>query len=130
LRWRRRGFALSGGIRLSRILGGGEREDSPARLRGDARGAALAGRPSGSRPLLRVGRRELDERLPALLRGDAELVETLFSGVGSGQSGFVVPPDEFVHGFWQADKRLTIHLGESAVTILLEGELGEALQRE
>jgi hypothetical protein len=59
-----------------------------------------------------------------------KLVETLFSHVGSGQSAFVMRPDEFVYGFLQADKQLTIHLGESAVTILLEGELGEALQRE
>jgi hypothetical protein len=78
----------------------------------------------------RLDRGELDERLQELLlRDDAAVVETLFFHVGSRQSGFVLRPDEFEHAFWQTDEQLTIHLGECAVTVLLQGELGEALQR-
>jgi hypothetical protein len=79
----------------------------------------------------RLDRGEPDERLhELLLRGDAEIVETLFFHVGSRQTGFVVRPDEFERAFWQTDEQLTIHLGECAVTVLIQGELGEALQRE
>ena len=79
----------------------------------------------------RLDRGELDERLQELLlRADPSAVETLFFHVGSRQSGFVLRPDEFVHAFWQTDKQLTIHLGECAVTVMIQGELGEALQRE
>jgi hypothetical protein len=79
----------------------------------------------------RLDRGEPDERLQALLlRGDSELVETLFFHVGSRQSGFVLRPDEFERAFWQTDEQLTIHLGDCAVTLLIRGELGEALQRE
>lgn len=79
----------------------------------------------------RLDRGELDERLQALfLRADDALVETLFFHVGSRQSGFVIRPDEFVRAFWQTQRQLTIHLGECAVTILIEGELGEALRNE
>ena len=78
----------------------------------------------------RLDRGELDERLQALfLRADATLVETLFFHVGSRESGFVIRPDEFVQAFWQTERQLTIHLGECAVTVLIQGELGEALQR-
>jgi hypothetical protein len=79
----------------------------------------------------RLDRGELDERLQALLlRDDRELVETLFFHVGSRQSGFVLRPDEFERAFWQTDEQLTIHLGACAVTVLIRGDLGEALQRE
>ena len=78
----------------------------------------------------RLDRGELDERLQALfLRADETLVETLFFHVGSRESGFVIRPDEFVQAFWQTERQLTIHLGECAVTVLIQGELGEALQR-
>jgi hypothetical protein len=132
---------------MSRFLGSGEREDSSSRLSYEATLEALlsligrqvlvlfsgtdvppfiAGVVSG-----RLDRGEPDERLQALLlRGDRKLVETLFFHVGSRQSGFVVRPDEFQHAYWQTDEQLTICLGECAVTILTQGELGEALQRE
>ena len=78
----------------------------------------------------RLDRGELDERLQEmLLRADDAKVETLFFHVGSRQSGFVLRPDEFVSAFWQGDRQLTLHLGSCAVTILLDGELGEALAR-
>jgi hypothetical protein len=78
----------------------------------------------------RLDRGELDERLQALfLRADEAFVETFFFHVGSRQSGFVIRPDEFVQAFWQTERQLTIHLGECAVTVLIEGELGEALRR-
>ena len=41
----------------------------------------------------------------------------------------MVRPDEFVQAFWQTERQLTIHLGACAVTVLIQGELGEALQR-
>jgi hypothetical protein len=79
----------------------------------------------------RLDRGELDERLQQiLLRSDPVAVETLFFHVGSRQSGFVVRPDEFEGAFWQSDRQLTLHLGRCAVTIMLEGELGEALRRD
>jgi hypothetical protein len=79
----------------------------------------------------RLDRGEPDERLQALLlRDDAAAVETLFFHVGSRQNGFVIRPDEFEHGFWQANGQLTVHLGDCAVTVLGSGELGEALRRD
>jgi hypothetical protein len=78
----------------------------------------------------RLDRGELDERLQAvLLRADDAAVETLFFHVGSRQSGFVLRPDEFTSAFWQGDRQLTIHLGHSAVTVLISGELTQALER-
>ena len=78
----------------------------------------------------RLERGELDERLQAvLLRDDAAAVETLFFHVGSRQHGFVLRPDEFECGFWQSDGQLTIHLGSCAVSVLVQGELSEALER-
>jgi hypothetical protein len=131
---------------MSRFLGGGERENS-SQLGYEATLEALLsliGRQvlvlfsgTGSRPFIagvvsgRLDRGEPDERLQELLlRGDAERVETLFFHVGSRQSGFVLRPDEFEQGFWQTGEQLTLHLGDCAVTILLQGELGEALERE
>ena len=79
----------------------------------------------------RLDRGELDQRLQALfLRADDTLVETLFFHVGSRESGFVIRPDEFVRAFWQTERQLTIHLGECAVTVLIAGELDEALREE
>ena len=79
----------------------------------------------------RLDRGELDQRLQELLlRGDTSAVETLFFHVGSRQSGFVLRPDEFERGFWQNDQQLTIHLGQCAVTVIIEGDLGQALRRE
>jgi hypothetical protein len=131
---------------VSQFLGGGERADSElldyeATLRALL---SLLGRPvlvlfsgTGASPFIagvvsgRLDRGEPDERLQALLlRDDSIPVETLFFHVGSRQSGFVLRPDEFDRGFWQADEQLTIHLGTCAVTILVHGELGEALKRE
>ena len=131
---------------MSRFLGGGERDGSSRLGYEDALEALLSliGRHvlvvfsgTGPRPFIagvvsgRLDRGEPDARLQELLlRGDAELVETLFFHVGSRQSGFVLRPDEFEQAFWQTAEQLTIHLGECAVTILLQGELGEALERE
>jgi hypothetical protein len=78
----------------------------------------------------RLDRGELDRRLEAiLLRNDSAKVETLFFHVGSRESGFVLRPDEFDRGFWQEDGQLTIHLRNCAVTVMIQGELGEALTR-
>ena len=131
---------------MSRFLGGGEREDSApldyeATLQallslvgrhvlvlfsGTDAAPFIAGVVSG-----RLDRGEPDERLQELLlRADTERVETLFFHVGSRQSGFVLRPDEFERAFWQTDEQLTIHLGACAVTVLIQGELGEALRRE
>jgi hypothetical protein len=131
---------------VSRFLGGGERSGAATLGYEDALEALLSliGRHvlvlfSGveSMPFIggvlsgRLDRGELDERLQGLLlRADAEPVETLFFHVGSRQNGFVIRPDEFVQAFWQTDQQLTIHLGDCAVTVLVQGELGEALQRE
>jgi hypothetical protein len=77
----------------------------------------------------RLDRGELDDRLQeVLLRDDASAVETLFFHVGSRQCGFVVRPDEFSSA-WREERQLTLQLGACAVTILLQGELGEALAR-
>ena len=130
---------------VSRFVGGGEREDS-AELDYEATLQALLsliGRNvlvlfsgAGVPPFVagvvagRLDRGEPDERLQELLlRADESPVETLFFHVGSRQSGFVLRPDEFGRGFWQTDSQLTIHLGACAVTILIQGELGEALRR-
>jgi hypothetical protein len=130
---------------MSRFVGGGEHSDSllldyEATLAallsligrqvlvlfsGTAAAPFIAGVVSG-----RLDRGEPDERLQELLlRADTEVVETLFFHVGSRQSGFVLRPDEFVSAFWQGGEQLTIHLGECAVTVLIQGELGEALSR-
>jgi hypothetical protein len=130
---------------VSRFLGGGEREDSSllgyettleALLSLIGRQVLVLFSGTDATPFIagvvsgRLDRGEPDERLQALLlRGDADLVETLFFHVGSRQSGFVLRPDEFKHAFWQTHEQLTIHLGECAVTILIQGELGDALQR-
>jgi hypothetical protein len=79
----------------------------------------------------RLDRGELDERLQAVvLRSDDALVETLFFHVGSRLNGFVLRPDEFERAFWRTAEQLTIHLGSCTVTVLTQGELGEALRRE
>jgi hypothetical protein len=131
---------------MSRFVGGGEREDSVL-LDYEATLQALLsliGRPvlvlfSGTAiaPFIagvlagRLDRGELDERLQQLLlRADAAAVETLFFHVGSRQSGFVLRPDDFTRAFWQGDQQLTIHLGQCAVTVIIQGELGDALRRE
>jgi hypothetical protein len=131
---------------MSAFHGGGEHAES-TRLDYEATLQALlslVGRPvlvlfsgTGGAPFIagvvsgRLDRGEPDERLQALLlRDDTSPVETLFFHVGSRQSGFVLRPDEFDHGFWQGDEQLTVHLRDCAVTILVHGELGEALHRE
>jgi hypothetical protein len=131
---------------MSRFLGGGERDDSSlldyeatleALLSLIGRQVLILFSGTGAAPFIagvlsgRLDRGEPDERLQALLlRSDETLTETLFFHVGSRQSGFVLRPDEFERAFWQTGEQLTIHLGECAVTILVEGELGEALRRE
>ena len=78
----------------------------------------------------RLDRGELDERLQeVLLRADNSAVETLFFHVGSRQNGFVIRPDEFERAFWQSDSQLVLHLGRCAISILIGGELGRALER-
>lgn len=130
---------------MTRFLGGGEREESVLLDFEQALGAlhSLIGRhvlvlfsSQGGAPFIagvvsgRLDRGEPDPRLQSLLlRADEKLVETLFFHVGSRQSGFVLRPDEFERAFWQNDAQLTLHLGECAVTILNQGELGKALQR-
>jgi hypothetical protein len=130
---------------MSRFLGGGEREGSSVLDYEAALSALLSliGRnvlvlfsgTGGVTPFIagvvagRLDRGEPDERLQALLlREDDALVETLFFHVGSRQSGFVLRPDEFERAFWQTDEQLTIHLGDCAVTVLVHGELGNALR--
>ena len=78
----------------------------------------------------RLDRGELDDRLQeVLLRADVAEVETLFFHVGSRQSGFVIRPDEFKRGFWRSDGQLVLHVGACAITLLVGGELGRALER-
>jgi hypothetical protein len=78
----------------------------------------------------RLDRGELDPRLQeVLLRGDDAKVETLFFHVGSRQSGFVLRPDEFERGFWQGEGQLVVQLGNCLVSVLVAGELGQALER-
>lgn len=78
----------------------------------------------------RLDRGEPDERLQeVLLRSEEQEVETIFFHVGSRQTGFVIRPDEFVQGFWRSERQLVAHLGSLAVTVLLRGELGQALER-
>ena len=139
--------AEEAGETLSQFVGGGERADSHLLDYESALQAlhSLIGRNvlvlfSGSSersPFIagvvsgRLDRGELDERLQELLlRSDSSAVETLFFHVGSRQSGFVLRPDEFEHAFWQTDKQLTLHLGDCAVTVLVQIELGEALSRD
>gem|GEM_PF-2386741 len=130
---------------MTHFLGGGERETSNLLDYEQAVAAlhSLIGRSvlvlfssQGGAPFIagilagRLDRGESDARLQSLvLRDDEALVETLFFHVGSRQSGFVLRPDEFERAFWQTDDQLTIHLGECAVTVLIQGELGEALGR-
>lgn len=92
---------------------------------GAGEGPFIAGIISG-----RLDRGELDQRLQeVLLRADDSAVETLFFHVGSRQNGFVVRPDEFERAFWQSDSQLVLHLGRCAISVLLGGELGGALER-
>jgi hypothetical protein len=78
----------------------------------------------------RLDRGELDARLQeVLLRGDDAKVETLFFHVGSRQSGFVLRPDDFERAFWRGDGQLVVHLGGCAVSVVVGGELGQALER-
>lgn len=131
---------------MSRFVGGGERDDSTlldyettlqALLSLIGRQVLVLFSGAGVAPFVagviagRLDRGEPDERLQELLlRADPSAVETLFFHVGSRQSGFVLRPDDFEHAFWQTDKQLTIHLGHCAVTVIIQGELGEALRRE
>jgi hypothetical protein len=79
----------------------------------------------------RLDRGELDERLQeVLLRSDASPVETLFFHVGSRQNGFVLRPDDFERAFRQTEKHLTMHLGDCAVTVFTQGNLGEVMKRD
>ena len=78
----------------------------------------------------RLDRGELDERLQeVLLRSDDTAVETLFFHVGSRQNGFVIRPDEFERGFWRSDNQLVLQVGQCAISVLVGGELGSALER-
>lgn len=78
----------------------------------------------------RLERGELDERLQeVLLRADEKAIETLFFHVGSRQSGFVIRPDEFERGFWRSDGQLVVHIGHCAISLLVGGDLGRALER-
>jgi len=78
----------------------------------------------------RLDRGELDERLQeVLLRDDGATVETLFFHVGSRQGGFVVRPDEFERAFWRSDNQLVVQLGRCSVSVLVGGDLGQALER-
>lgn len=78
----------------------------------------------------RLDRGELDERLQeVLLRADDAEVETLFFHVGSRQSGFVLRPDDFRGGFWRSPSQLVVHVGGCAISVLVGGELGSALER-
>ncbi|HEY6963010.1 MAG TPA: hypothetical protein VI408_14065 [Gaiellaceae bacterium] len=78
----------------------------------------------------RLDRGEPDERLQeVLLRADDAAVETLFFHVGSRQNGFVIRPDEFARGYWRGPEQLVVELGSSAVTVLVRGDLAEALAR-
>ena len=78
----------------------------------------------------RIDRGELDQRLQeVLLRADDAAIETLFFHVGSRQNGFVVRPDEFDRAFWRSDSQLVLHLGRCAISVLVGGELGTALER-
>ena len=132
---------------MSEFFGGGERLDSQL-LNYEATLEALlsligrhvlvlfSGTGTGAAPFIagivsgRLDRGELDERLQTLLlRDDDTPVETLFFHVGSRQSGFVLRPDEFTRAFWQTEQQLTLHLADCAITILVQGELGDALRR-
>jgi hypothetical protein len=78
----------------------------------------------------RLDRGELDARLQeVLLRADDIAVETLFFHVGSRQNGFVIRPDEFERGYWRSEGQLVVHVGHCAISVLVGGELGKALER-
>jgi len=78
----------------------------------------------------RLDRGELDQRLQeVLLRADDSAVETLFFHIGSRENGFVIRPDEFERAFWQSDGQLVLQLGRCAISVLVGGELGRALER-
>jgi len=78
----------------------------------------------------RLDRGELDERLQeVLLRADNAEVETLFFHVGSRQTGFVLRPDEFERAFLATEGHLVLELGSCAVSVLVGGEMGRALER-
>ncbi len=131
---------------MSQFLGGGEHDDSrlldyeatlKALLSLIGRQVLVLFSGTGAAPFIagviagRLDRGELDERLQQLLlRADTSAVETLFFHIGSRQSGFVLRPDEFERAFWQSDQQLTLHLGDCAITVMVQGELGEALRRE
>ena len=53
----------------------------------------------------------------------------MFFNMGSRQSGFVLRPDEFERGFWQGEAQLVLQLGNCVVSVLVAGELGQALER-
>ena len=130
---------------MTRFLGAGDAESGPALDYEETLNALLGliGRQvlvlfSGSEGLPfiagvvsgRLDRGEPDERLrEILLRSDEEEIETIFFHVGSRQCGFVLRPDEFDRACWRTDRQLVVHLGETAVSVLLRGELGEALER-
>jgi hypothetical protein len=132
-------------LTVSRFVGSGERSDSvpldyesalEALLSLIGRNVLVLFSGAGSTPFIsgvlagRLERGELDERLQGLLlRADSEPVETLFFHVGSRQSGFAIRPDEFDRAFWQTKEQLTLHLGECAVTVLVQGDLDAALRR-
>jgi hypothetical protein len=131
---------------MSQFIGGGEQEDSrlldyeatlKALLSLIGRQVLVLFSGTGAAPFIagviagRLDRGEVDERLQQLLlRADISTVETLFFHVGSRQSGFVLRPDEFERAFWQSDRQLTLHLGQCALTVIVQGELGQALRRE
>jgi len=78
----------------------------------------------------RLDRGEIDDRLQeVLLRADQAAVETLFFHVGSRQNGFVIRPDEFESGFWRSEDQLVVRSGRCAISVLVSGELGRALER-
>ena len=130
---------------MTRFSGGGSAEGAVDLSYEQALEALLAliGRPvlvlfsgAGRSPFIcgilsgRLERGELDERLQeVLLRADRSEVETLFFHVGSRQSGFVVRPDEFERAFTASDGHLVLELGSCAVSVLVGGELGRALER-
>ena len=78
----------------------------------------------------RLDRGEPDQRLQeVLLRADDSAVETLFFHVGSRQNGFVVRPDEFRCAFWRSHSQLVLYVGRCAISVIVGGELGTALER-
>ena len=45
------------------------------------------------------------------------------------QSEFVLRPDEFERGFWQGEGQLVVQPGNCVMSVLVDGELGPALER-